>query len=417
LGALVMWDVEAKPLNPQDAIDWFRSRLPLTDPQFRALSNEARRRAFFVSGLATLDMVQETMDALDSALAKGETFETFKGRLTERITKAWGGGSPHRLRTIFDTNIQSAYGAGRYRAAADLAAERPFWRFEAVMDGRTSRICSTLAGLTMPANDPRWQGRIPPLHFRCRSALVTLSAAQAKGQRIFEGEPALQGMDGFGQIPGEREYTPSQADYHPELWKTYQSQRTPLVAEDEKPTEGVQFRSLESKLKKKDQDEVLRGINTAGLIEWMKANPLTELNLGTYSKRNSNGQFTIWPATGKTRVDVRSTRKPETYGSTLEPGKTWSISACGPDKLDAMKRTLVHELGHHLWYADPNKVAPIARAAFAKGKPITEYAKSNAKEYFSETFAAYAFHRGTLRQFDPEGYDMIEEVKKVLGIP
>lgn len=176
------WNVEATPTDPEQAIAWFRARLPLPDPAYRALSEEARRRAFFVAGLAQLDMVQEALDALDAALAKGETFEQFKDRLSERIQRAWGGASAHRLRTIFDTNLQSAYGAGRWKAADELRQERPYWGLSVVLDGRTSRICLNLAGVVLPADHPFWNTHIPPLHFRCRTALVTYSAAQAEGR-------------------------------------------------------------------------------------------------------------------------------------------------------------------------------------------------------------------------------------------
>ncbi|MDX2008208.1 MAG: phage minor head protein [Meiothermus sp.] len=412
------WSVDPNPVDPAEAIAWFRARLPLTDPQFRALEAEARARAFFVSGLTRLELVQQVFDRLDSALAKGDTLEEFKAGLPAALQGAWGTGSAHRLGLIFDTNLQSAYGAGRWKSADAVRESRPFWGLAVVLDGRTSKICLNLRGVIRPADDPFWDTHVPPLHYRCRTALVTYSREQAEARGVTPTPPLQPPLEGFGAPPGRQAWSPDEADYHPQLWAAYQQLRpTPAAVEEEKPKEGVQFYVLESKIPKKDQAEVLRGINTAGLIEWMKTRPVAEINLGTIRRPNANGMFTRWPATGKTRIDVRSTRKPETYGATFEPGKSWSVSSCGTDKLDAMKRTLVHELGHHLWYSDEAKVAPIVRAAFAKATPITEYAKANAHEYFSETFAAYAFHRGVLRQFDPEGYAMIEEVKKVLGIP
>ena len=214
------WNIEANPTNPEQAIAWFRTRLPLPDPAYRTLSEEARRRAFFVAGLAQLDLVQEALDALDAALAKGETFEQFKPRLSERIQRAWGGASAHRLRTIFDTNLQSAYGAGRWKAADELRQERPYWGLSVVLDGRTSRICLNLAGVVLPADHPFWDMHIPPLHYRCRTALVTYSAAQAEG-RITQRPPEQPPLEGFGRPPGREAWSPQPRDYHPELWRAY----------------------------------------------------------------------------------------------------------------------------------------------------------------------------------------------------
>jgi len=214
------WNIEANPTDPEQAIAWFRARLPLPDPAYRTLSEEARRRAFFVAGLAQLDLVQEALDALDAALAKGETFEQFKPRLSERIQRAWGGASAHRLRTIFDTNLQSAYGAGRWKAADELRQERPYWGLSVVLDGRTSRICLNLAGVVLPADHPFWNTHIPPLHYRCRTALVTYSAAQAEG-RITQRPPDQPPLEGFGRPPGREAWSPEPRDYHPELWRAY----------------------------------------------------------------------------------------------------------------------------------------------------------------------------------------------------
>jgi len=56
--------------------------------------------------------------------------------------KAWGGASPYRLQTIFDTNLQLAYGAGRYQAATELKTDRPYCQ------GRASPNCQGRASPT-----------------------------------------------------------------------------------------------------------------------------------------------------------------------------------------------------------------------------------------------------------------------------
>lgn len=210
------WRIEPNPVNPEAAIQWFKQRLALPDPEWRALQDEARRQAFFVSGLAALDLVQEVQEALERALSEGEPFEDFRKRLSERVLNAWGEGSKHRLEIIFRTNLQLAYGAGRYKEAVSVKELRPYWGLEVVLDGRTSGICRPLAGVVLPADHPFWKNHIPPLHFNCRTALVTYT--RREGERLVREAPDHAPAAGFGAPPHEREWSPNPKDYDPQLW-------------------------------------------------------------------------------------------------------------------------------------------------------------------------------------------------------
>lgn len=214
------WTVEPDPLRPEEALRWFRARLPLPDPEFRALGEEARRRAFFVAGLAALDMVQETMDALARALEEGRPFEDFQRELSDRVKNAWGEGSRHRLETVFRTNLQLAYGAGRWKEAVSARELRPYWGLSVVLDGRTSRICRPLAGIVLPADHPFWRTHVPPLHHNCRTALVTYTREEGE-RRAWKEPPPHEPQAGFGRPPTAEEWSPDPRDYHPELWRAF----------------------------------------------------------------------------------------------------------------------------------------------------------------------------------------------------
>ena len=209
------WTVEPDPLQPEEALAWFRARLPLPDPEFRALREEARRRAFWVSGLAALDMVQEVMDALEAALREGTAFGDFQKALSERVKSAWGEGSRHRLEAVFRTNLQLAYGAGRWKEAVSTRELRPYWGLSVVLDGRTSEVCRPLAGVVLPADHPFWRTHVPPLHHHCRTVLVTYAREEGE-RRAWREPPAHEPQPGFGRPPTAEEWSPDK-DYHPEL--------------------------------------------------------------------------------------------------------------------------------------------------------------------------------------------------------
>ncbi|NJK42987.1 MAG: minor capsid protein [Pleurocapsa sp. SU_196_0] len=216
------WDVEGDPVKPQAAIDWFRARLPITDAQFDTLTDRARRRAFTLGSGVTLETVQGVFDSIAKALEDGTPFEAWRKDLPDALNAQWGA-KGHRMRTVFDTAVQSAYGAGRWQAADELRVERPVWGLEVVLDSRTSDICQALAGTVLPAHDPFWKTHVPPLHFKCRTALVTYSSAQAKARGITPKAPGVPAQRGFGLEPTVNEWSPKQEDYDPLLWAAHQT--------------------------------------------------------------------------------------------------------------------------------------------------------------------------------------------------
>lgn len=221
------WDVEAKPVQPQAAIDWFKRKLALSPEEFVAISAQARRQAFTVAGATNLSVVQSTLSSLQKALEDGETFQSWQKRIPEELNTAWGSTKGWRSRTVFDTAIQSAYGAGRWQAATE--SERPIWRLEVVLDGKTSKVCLKVANFTAPKDHPAWKKLIPPLHHRCRTALITLSQEQAEELGISSSAPTVGDLGGFGLEPNTNEWKPKESAYDPELWAAYQKTITPIT--------------------------------------------------------------------------------------------------------------------------------------------------------------------------------------------
>src|SRR3982751_3208114 len=101
------------PKAPKEALRWFREQVPFTREEYDQLDVKARRRAFFVSNVAQLRLVSEVHKAITKAIEKGTTLAAFKKAAEAKLTAAWGGPKPAVVETIFRTNIQSAYNAGR----------------------------------------------------------------------------------------------------------------------------------------------------------------------------------------------------------------------------------------------------------------------------------------------------------------
>ncbi|GHT96172.1 hypothetical protein AGMMS49545_20500 [Betaproteobacteria bacterium] len=102
-------------------------------------------------------------------------------------------GSARRLRTIFQTNVQTSYMAGRYKRYLDNAENRPYWRYVAVMDSRTRAGHAALNGKIWRADDPIWQTLWPPNGWGCRCRVQALSAAEFEksGAKLEDGKDAI----------------------------------------------------------------------------------------------------------------------------------------------------------------------------------------------------------------------------------
>lgn len=166
----------AIPGTFEEAIAWAKARGAVLPEEFySALRDEAKGRAFTVSGLAGLEQIQRTLASLNTALEVGESFENWRERFGPEVELPGA-----HLETVFRNFMQTAYNAGRWAQIRRNAGARPYVQFVAIDDGRTTDVCRQHNGIVRAVDDPFWKGKhCPPLHHNCRSRLRSLSAEQA----------------------------------------------------------------------------------------------------------------------------------------------------------------------------------------------------------------------------------------------
>lgn len=212
-------------LKPEEAIAYLQAKLPQTTWDKHELSALAHQTTFTVSKLTNAAMLQDVQDALVQALDEGLTMSQFRERLTDKlvaggwrarktlssgqqqITETTSGfmarvnedgeigsrfDTPTRLETIFRTNMQSAYMAGRYEQNKSNAEDRPFWRYIAVMDESTRPDHAALDGLVFRHDDPFWQSHTPPNGYNCFLPDTLVKGAVTTGLKAFYAGPAVE---------------------------------------------------------------------------------------------------------------------------------------------------------------------------------------------------------------------------------
>jgi SPP1 gp7 family putative phage head morphogenesis protein len=182
-------------LPPEKAIEYFQSKGYAITWSWQDLWQEAQAKAFTVAKVMNTDILNDIRGALDDELNNGTTFRDFEKKLTPILqAKGWWGktehvntgtgevttaqlGSPRRLKTIYQTNLQTAYMAGRYKQMMESSDSHPYWQYVAVLDGRTRPTHRSMNGRVFRYDDELWGAMYPPNGFNCRCRVRPMTAA------------------------------------------------------------------------------------------------------------------------------------------------------------------------------------------------------------------------------------------------
>ncbi len=198
----------ATSLEPKDAIRFLESKGAKVTGSWTEMLDGQHARAFTVANVTKLDVLQEIQDSLAKALKNGQTLQQWKdGLIPELQRKGWWkrdattqelqaagrvdaqgviakGLNPYRLKTIFQTNMQSAYMAGRYEQMVEQAEERPYWQYVAILDSKTRPAHRALNGKVFRYDDAGWGAFYPPNGFNCRCRVRNFTLAEIERRQI-----------------------------------------------------------------------------------------------------------------------------------------------------------------------------------------------------------------------------------------
>ena len=187
-------------LKPEAAIKYFQAKGYALTWNWFDLWRDAHAKAFTVAKVARLDVLQDIKGMIQKSLDEGITFQQFKNELTPMLqSKGWWGkvavagengvevaqlGSPQRLKTIYQTNLQSAYMEGRRVAFEANADDRPYWQYVAVLDARTRPDHAALNGKVFRYDDPFWDEFYPPWDYNCRCRVRALDEGNLRDRGL-----------------------------------------------------------------------------------------------------------------------------------------------------------------------------------------------------------------------------------------
>lgn len=225
----------------QEAVDYFKERIPVESATFYAIAEEYRALAFTVSGYTKAQILKKFYDELLSALEEGSTLQEFQANMNDFLeAEGYEGLDPLQADLIFRTNIQTAYNVGHYQRMTDPAVMelRPFWQYDAVNDSHTRPSHLEMDGRVFPADSPVWNVWFPPNGFKCRCTVKTLSKRQVeqRGLEVETSFPAIAPDPHFGTNPAKVRFEPDLKGYPEPLVKAYRAREK--EGAPKKATEG-----------------------------------------------------------------------------------------------------------------------------------------------------------------------------------
>ena len=176
------------PVLPREAMAFLRAKGLRPSSHWLSVWREEHASAFTVAQMTGQDLLRQTHRALERALRRGETLDTFRKRLLPFLRKkGWvpkgrGGNVPARLRRVYDTNLRTAHAAGHWNRIHRRRDLLP-WLVYALGPSEEHREQHALwAGLCLRVDDPWWRTHYPPNGWGCKCH-VRQVAEPPKGAR------------------------------------------------------------------------------------------------------------------------------------------------------------------------------------------------------------------------------------------
>ncbi|GLK85697.1 phage head morphogenesis protein [Ancylobacter defluvii] len=173
--------VTALDLKFDEAIAYLRQKTNTTSEHWTDVYAAENVRAFTVAGAGTDALVGDFRKAVTKALETGTSLRDFRDDFDAIVDKhGWiHNGTPGwRSRIIFETNLSTAYSAGRYaqQTEPETLAAFPYWEYVHSGSAHPREAHKALNGKIYRADDPWWDTYYPPNGWGCGCRVRPVSA-------------------------------------------------------------------------------------------------------------------------------------------------------------------------------------------------------------------------------------------------
>ena len=185
--------------EPTAVYEYLKSKKPEAHFDYDEIVHDAHKKAFTIAKMTNLDLLKDMQSSLTKAFKDGIGFDEWKNSVKPMLAKkGWLGNikvkdpktgeekeiyvGNRRLRTIFNTNMRTAYAKARYESQMESLGE--YFRYTAVLDSKTREAHRKLHGKTLPKTDKFWDTNYPPNGWGCRCKVQVLTEAECIARGI-----------------------------------------------------------------------------------------------------------------------------------------------------------------------------------------------------------------------------------------
>lgn len=205
-------------MPPEDAAQWLKMNGFELTQGWQEQLEVIQRHSFTVAMVTSADKLQKIHNELVSAMEKGTPFREWVKAVKDVVPQKTN------WKTVYRTNMASAYNSGRYVSQVAAAEYVPIWVHNCVMDRRTRDLGKVLNGKAYRFDDPHWNSYYPPNEFNDRDSIMAMTekSAERNGYQIQTEAPKLKGEvvkphDAFNNNPAKTVWEPDLTKYTPEI--------------------------------------------------------------------------------------------------------------------------------------------------------------------------------------------------------
>lgn len=165
-----------------EASEFFRGKAKIEPTnEWREMLRERHDRAFTVAGLAHEESLRGVRRLVQQAIDGGQTAQDFRKSLETLLAnngQKLRGNLRSRAQTIFDTNVRTAYAAGRLQQLEQAKSISPYWVYRHGGSATPRSEHLAMDGKVLPADDPAWKTIYPPNGWGCSCTVEAVSERQ-----------------------------------------------------------------------------------------------------------------------------------------------------------------------------------------------------------------------------------------------
>jgi hypothetical protein len=181
-----------------EAVDYFRQKTEMPSAHWTTVMDDAHTRSFAVAGATKEALIKDFRGAVDKAISQGTSFGEFRKDFDAIVKKhGWShtGKAEWRAKIIYNTNLATAFAAGRYAQMTDpdVLAAYPYWEYVHVNCPNPRLQHVAWSGMVLRADDPFWATCYPPNGWGCHCIVISTNERliARQGKRLCD-SPQLQ---------------------------------------------------------------------------------------------------------------------------------------------------------------------------------------------------------------------------------